>query len=181
MVGTMKYYALLAIATFILSACGNTSQSVDGLTPMPDYKDPSDKVMKEAIADYLQKHGAPPNSTYQFKRIDLNHDRKRDAIVLFKLPHTYWCGWDGCGMLILKAGTDNFTPLSTVNGVRGPIYVRNSGKNGWKDIIIRISGVRMADKNVVLSNSGRGYTNSPMLAPTFEGNLQNMKAQRLFR
>ena len=136
--------------------------------------------MKDAIADFLKKRNAPPNSTYQYKRIDLNNDRNLDAIVLFKLPHTYWCGWDGCGMLVLKAGTQSFTAVSTINSVRGPIHVRDTGKNGWRDIIVRISGTNMADKNIVMSHNGRGYPNSPMLAPDLDVPLSAIKTDRLF-
>jgi len=116
-----------------------------------------------------------------FKRIDLNSDRILDAIVLFKLPHTYWCGWDGCGMLILQANSKTLTPISAISGVRGPIYVREAGQGQWRDLIVRISGANMADKNVVLSNNGRGYPQSPMLAPDLSVNLDMINTQRLFR
>ena len=166
----------------LLSGCNGSVNTPSGLTPMPsDTKSPNDEKMKETITTYLTKRGAPPNSTYQYKRIDLNNDRILDAIVLFKLPHTYWCGWDGCGMLILKANSKTLTPFSTVIGVRGPIYVRDTGKNGWRDIIVRISGARMADKNIVLSNTGRGYPASPMLATDLDVSLGSINADKLFR
>ena len=176
----MKTFILLLSAIFILHGCsGNTNNP--GLTPMPTSGHLSDKKMKEAIADYLKQHKAPAYSEYQFARTDLNGDNRRDAIVLFKVPHTYWCGWDGCGMLILKAGNDRFTPASTISNVRGPIYIPNSRKNGWRDIIIRISGAEMADKNVVLSHNGRSYPNKPLLAPDLNIPVSSIQTEVHFK
>ena len=137
--------------------------------------------MKEAIAAYLKQNKAPPYSEYQYARTDLNGDHSRDAVVLFKVPHTYWCGWDGCGLLILKAGNETFNPITTIKNVRGPIYIPNSRKNGWRDIIIRISGASMADKNVVLSYNGRSYPKSPLLAPDLDKPLANIQKEVHFK
>ena len=40
---------------------------------------------------------------YDFRRVDLNGDGKRDALVLFTNPYGYWCGDNGCSMLVMKA------------------------------------------------------------------------------
>ena len=79
---------------FVLHGCGGSATN-QGMTPMPTSSNLSEAKMKEAIATYLKQRKAPPFSEYQFARTDLNGDNRRDAIVLFKVPHTYWCGWDG--------------------------------------------------------------------------------------
>ena len=61
---------------------------------------PPDSVLIDAVTKFVAAQGAPPNSEYDFSRVDLNRDGLYEGIVLFKLPHTYWCGWDGCGMVI---------------------------------------------------------------------------------
>ena len=176
----MKKILIIFVTILILSGCSTHSYD-QGLTPMPSGGELSDAQMKEAIAAYLKQRKAPPYSEYKFARTDLNGDNRRDAIVLFKVPHTYWCGWDGCGMLILKAGSETFTPVTTIKNVRGPIYIPNSRKNGWRDIIIRISGANMADKNVVMSHNGRSYPKSPLLAPDLATPVANIQKEIYFK
>lgn len=168
------------MALFMLNACSGNNERT-GLTPFPDKKGPSDEKLTEAVADYIQQKGVPANSDYDFARVDLNNDGWRDGIVLFKLPHTYWCGWDGCGMLVLRAKKESFTPISTISNVRGPIYVSSETNNGWRDIIIRISGARMADKNVKLTFNNGQYPQSPLLAPTLDIPLSALNTQIFFR
>jgi hypothetical protein len=176
----MKHILSLMTCLLLLSSCASAPNS-GGLTPLPGATDLPDAKLKEAITQYLKDQKAPPNSEYDFIRNDLNGDRARDGIVLFKLPHTYWCGWDGCGMTVFKAGASTFTPISTIRNVRGPIYVSSNQNNGWKDIIIRVSGTNMADKNVVLRNKGGAYPTSPLTAPDLSVPLNTIQKQRYFR
>lgn len=176
----MKNLTLILSFCLLVSACGGATTNT-GLTPLPDNRDLKDDVLFEAITNFLSVRDAPPNSSYDYVRVDLNGDGKRDGLVLFKLPHTYWCGWDGCGMAVFKAGDKKFTPMSVVNSVRGPIYVRATGTKGWRDIIIRTSGANMPDKNVVMMFDGRTYPNSPLLAPTLRQPLSSLSVETHFR
>lgn len=152
------------------------------MTPMSSLsEDPHDGALMEAISGFLATQNAPANSEYEYTRVDLDGDGRREGIVLFKLPHTYWCGWDGCGMAIFKADNQEFTPLSTVSNVRGPIYVSDKGHQGWRDIIIRTSGTHMPDKNIVLAYDGAGYPKSPLLAPTLQQKLSSLRTEKFFR
>ena len=176
---------LTLMLCFGLIACGsNNRTTVDGLTPLPPGTkqiSPPDSKLVEAINSFLKQRGAPPNSEYDFSRVDLNRDGLHEGLVLFKLPHTYWCGWDGCGMAIFQAKTHSFAPLSTISNVRGPIYVDTTSTRGWRNIIVRVSGTNMPDKNVILSFDGRGYPQSPMLARTLDGPLPVAEAMKIFR
>lgn len=177
----MKKILPLLLLCLFLSACGGSTSQNSGLTPLPQSTDLKDEVLFEAIANFLAVRDAPPNSSYDFVRVDLDGDGKREGLVLFKLPHTYWCGWDGCGMAVFKAGAKKFTPMSVINSVRGPVYVRSTGTNGWRDIIIRTSGANMPDKNVVMMFDGRTYPNSPLLSPTLQVPLSSLSVQTYFR
>ena len=148
---------------------------------MPGENDLPDFVLEEAVTQYLKAQGAPPNSVYDFVRDDLNGDGAREGIILFKLPHTYWCGWDGCTMAIFKSSGSEFTPLTTTRNVRGPIYVSSQKNRGWKDIIIRVSGANMADKNVILKFNGRSYPKTPLTAPNLKAPLRSLQTDMYFR
>lgn len=176
----MQRILSLAMALTLLSSCGGAPSS-SGLTPMPQSDDPKDSLLVDAITAYLVQQNAPSSSVYDFARIDLNGDGLRDGLVLFKLPHSYWCGWDGCGLTVFKAQKDKFTPLSAISSVRGPLYVSYTGVQGWRDLIIRISGTNMRDKNVVMHFDGRGYPKSPMLAQTLNAPLSSMQTDVFFK
>lgn len=142
--------------------------------------DPPDSALKAPMKRFIKSQNAPPHSEWDMIRIDLNDDGRRDAIVLFKLPHSFWCGWDGCGMLVLQATENSFVPLSTINNVRGPIYISDQRTNQWRDIIIRISGTKLRDKNIVMKFDGNSYPQSPLLAPDLEVPLSVLKTERFF-
>lgn len=172
--------ALSIIFALILTSCGGSSQNA-GLTPLPSsLNDPSDEALFEAVTRFIAAQGAPPNSVYDHERIDLNGDGARDGIVLFKLPHTHWCGWDGCGMAIFQARGKQFSLVNTISGVRAPIYIGNQTTNGWKDIILRVTGTNMPDKNVVLKFNGNQYPTTPMLAENLVTPMSRIKTTKLF-
>lgn len=185
MILPMKHFSpvLALILCLFLNACGNKdNNSSVGLTPLPDARQsPPDSALVDAINGFIVQQGAPANSEYNFSRVDLNNDGRQDGIVLFKLPHTYWCGWDGCGMAIFEATNNSFIPHSTINNVRGPIYVDSDGYEGWRNIIIRVSGTNMPDKDVVMVFDGHRYPQSPMLARTLDVPIPAYNTMKLFR
>lgn len=138
-------------------------------------------ALEAPLAAFIKTQNAPAQSTWDVARTDLDGDKRLDAIILFKSPHSYWCGWDGCGMLILRANDITFTPVTTINNVRGPIYVSRQRTNNWRDIIIRISGANFPDKNIVMKFNGTTYPNSPLLAPDLEVPLSALETERLLR
>lgn len=177
---------LITILCLSLAACGSSdgsSKRQQVLTPMPfagNVVEPSDEKLAMAVSQLVHQQNAPPNSVYDFERVDLNGDGRREGIVLFKLPHTHWCGWDGCGMAVFEATDDEFVPVATISNVRGPIYIPRTQNAGWRDIILRISGTNMPDKNIVMKFNGNSYPQSPMLAPTLDIPLSALQTQRYF-
>ncbi len=172
---------LLFLGLLFLSACGGASER--GLTPMPNtlFTGPPDSVLFEDVSKYVAAMGKPANSTYKHARVDLNKDGLLDGIVLFRLPHQSWCGWDGCGMAIFKAGQKNFTPMATMGGVRGPIYVLATSNKGWRDIVIRMTGMKTRDKNVLMRFDGRTYPNHAMMGQIYALQISKAKKKTLFK
>lgn len=153
-----------------LGACagvfGDGRESVDlsGLPPV----DPSDKILKASVEGFLKETGAPVASGYDFNRIDLDSDGRRDALVLFKTPYGYWCDMHGCTMLVMKAGNDEFDLVNAIQPVREPLYISNMQSNGWKHLVARVSG-RWDDgaKDVAMAYDGRQYPNNPAALPAY--------------
>ncbi|MBN8522113.1 MAG: hypothetical protein J0L77_09495 [Alphaproteobacteria bacterium] len=137
------------------------------MTPEPqEVTDPSDSVLKETIAQRLKGQNAPPQSQYDFARIDLNRDGQRDALVLYRLPHTYWCSWSGCLLSIFRAEENGFTFINDIPGIRGPLVISSNTSEGWRDIIIELSGTQLYNRRVTLAFSGSTYPSTPMNAPS---------------
>lgn len=161
--------ALLTVLSLSLAACSSGSDHAGGpLTPVPNGPvDPSDDILRVAVADFLQTSGAPVSSKFQFSRFDLDADGRRDALVLFSNPYGYWCDINGCTMLVLKAGDDRFTLINAIQPVRGPLYIGDSQSNGWKDIVVRVSGRWNAAKDVAMRYNGHEYPQNPDALPPF--------------
>lgn len=179
MIAIIRLLCCVYFCLFVISCSKDTVQT--DMTPLSGtYNDLSDDVLKNSIEEFLLTKSAPPNSVYEFERVDLNDDGRREALVLFSLPHHYWCGWDGCPMAIFQPHADKFTLLGLVNSVRAPVYLSYRKNNGWKDIVLRVSGARMPDKNVVLKYDGKSYPNTPMLAETYPWSVNNDHTYKLF-
>ena len=176
----MKFFAALLLIFFV-TGCGGAPSS-DHMTPMPgDFRGPPDSVLFEHVAAYVAANGRPANSVYDHVRVDMNADGLDDALVLFKLPHQVWCGWDGCGFVIFEANRESFTPIASMSGVRGPLYILKQRSNGWRDIVMRVSGTRQRDKNVIFKFDGRTYPRHPMLAAGYPVPLTSVEHRRYFR
>jgi len=171
---------LLLPLILLLAACGggkdktlavSAAMPEDGpLTPMPGefarVIDPGNGVFMDAITSYIAARGAPANSQYEFTRIDLNGDGRREGLVLLHSPHHYWCGLNGCQMVVFAADDEGFTPMAAVAPVRGPLMVSDKETNGWRDIIVRVSGRQHIEtKDVALRFDGRTYPQSPAQQP----------------
>lgn len=150
------------IALLFISAC-SSSTSTAPLTPLPaPVKEPSNEQLKADIQTYVRSVGAPAASGFQFNRIDLNGDGRREGLVLLNKPYGYWCEENGCQLLVFKANEDNFTFINTIKPIREPIYIENKLSHGWKNIVTRVSGRSgKAAKNVALKYNGNTYPTNP--------------------
>lgn len=189
------FAGLIALAT--LSGCGSTpdqeatsqlskiTPAAGGpLLPLPDevpVHDPDDGAFMDAISVWMDKVDAPPNSHYEFTRIDLDNDGRRDGLVLMQSPHQKWCMEYGCTMYIFRAHDEGFSFLSEVSPVRGPLVVSYAQTNGWRDIMAYVSGrAGWEAKNVALQFDGQGYPQQPALQPAVAINLLESDGVKIF-
>ncbi|HEY8189380.1 MAG TPA: hypothetical protein VIF12_01740 [Micavibrio sp.] len=179
----------LILSTILLSGCSSSgprplSYSDDGpLTPLPDEflpQDPEDQVLDSAVQDYLKLTKAPLSSRYDFTRVDLDGDHRRDALVMMEGPHGYWCAANGCSLIVFRAADDHFEWSSNIFPVRGPLYVSNTTSEGWKNLIIRVTGQPdVKAKDVAMQFDGRRYPSNPLTQPSVRVS-QDDHGQRLF-
>lgn len=165
--GTRLFLAFFAILA--LAGCASATLESEPLTPFPEAAlDPDDEVLAGAVQEFLLSTEAPNASQYEFSRTDLDNDGRRDALVLLNNPYGYWCGQHGCTMLVLRAHNDSFELVNAVQPIRTPLYVGNSETNGWKDLIVRVSGRQSEAKDVAMQYDGEHYPSSPASLPPHE-------------
>jgi hypothetical protein len=177
----MNMVVILTTA-LLLAACshGGCCNQSAALTPLADPVDPDDSVMRDAVTAFLTEQGAPISSMYEYQRVDLDGDKRRDALVLFKNPYGFWCGTHGCTMLIMKASDDSFELVNAIQPVRAPLYVSDQQTNGWRDIIVRVTGRKFDDsKDALMAFDGTQYPDNPDLQPSAFYLAENT-AQRVF-
>lgn len=165
-------FVLLSLLACALCACGSNLEmtTIDNnpLTPMPETHDPGDLVLMDSVKGFLKETGSPLYSEYEFSRMDLDDDGRRDALVLFKNPYGFWCGGHGCTMLVMKANDDSFTLVNSVQPIRTPLEISQQKTNGWNTMIARVSGRSGEPKDVALIFDGHSYPQDPSALPAFD-------------
>jgi hypothetical protein len=142
--------------------------------------DPDDKLLHLAVADYLKQAGHPASTRYDYVRYDLNGDTRRDALVMLKGPHYYWCDMNGCSMAVFRAHNDKFTLVSETFPIRGPIYIGDNATNGWRDLYVRVTGLSFAPaKDVIMTYDGTGYPRNPIFGAD-QPHTRLASSQRVF-
>jgi hypothetical protein len=174
--GKFRRFIILTSVLLLAACAGGTDHA--GLTPTGS-QDPDDAAMRESVTAFLQQTGAPVSSMYDFQRIDLDHDGRRDALVLFKNPYGYWCDQNGCTMLVMHAGEESFELVNAIQPVRGPLYVSSAATNGWRDIILHVGGRWSATRDVAMTYNGAQYPRNPDVMPPYLL-ASSANAQRVF-
>lgn len=178
-------FSALTTLPFLAACSGTGGDDVSMLhfqdeQGMPAPTDPSDAVLFASIQEYLSGRAGPANSQYQYVRADLNGDGLREGLVLFNLPHSYWCGWGGCTMAIFQAEDNQFALLSETSKIRGPVFIGETKSNGWAEIGVRLTGTSHADYNVMLQFDGYKYPDNPMDQATVPYDLASLGGMRVF-
>lgn len=171
---------LSTLSCLALAACAS-DEPVGPLSTAPGaYGGLNEADLRIAIHDYIAGQRGPANSQYEYSITDLNGDGRRDALVLFNLPYGYWCGWAGCTMIVFDGSGDDFAVQSEIRNVRGPLLVAENSTNGWRDIIVRVTGTRMSDKNVALQFENGTYPENPAGLTDIAQAMTTIPGKRLF-
>lgn len=143
--------------------------------------DPNDSLFMDVLSDWLNERKAPANTRYEFTRIDLDNDGRREGLVLMQSPHHEWCMEYGCTLFIFKAHDEGFSYLSEISPIRGPLIISEQRTNQWRDIIAHVSGRSGWDaKNVTLAFNGKSYPEQPAFEPAYSKNLLDIQGVKIF-
>lgn len=96
---------------------------------------------------------------YFYNTVDLNGDKKNDALVF--VAGNYFCGTGGCVFLIFKGTSKGFQLVTEMSVSRPPIIAANQKTNGWKDLIMLVYGGGIRQFYSHLKFNGKTYPKNP--------------------
>jgi hypothetical protein len=100
---------------------------------------------------------------YFYTFADLNQDGDQEAIAY--LVGSYACGTGGCTALIFDADGSDYTLNSRITVARTPIVVTDQQTEGWRDLVIPVSGGGATPGYHVVRWNGTAYAANPSVAP----------------
>lgn len=100
---------------------------------------------------------------YYYNKVDLNEDKKPETFVY--LLGTYVSGSGGSTALIFEGDKDQYKLVSKFTLVRNPIIVSDNKTNGWKDLIMYVSGGGIEPFYSQIKFDGSNYPSNPSVQP----------------
>jgi uncharacterized protein len=113
-------------------------------------------------AALVKKYGAK-GTRYFSNSVDLNGDGRREVVV--HIVSQMACGTGGCPTLVFAPTATGYRLLSNITLTRPPISVSGKSANGWKNLIVAISGGGITPGYSELSFNGGKYTGNPTISP----------------
>ena len=175
---TIQNFRLFALTITLLNGCGwNNDKTLGEAPPLLPIIEPmmrqelSDQYVTRAVQDYIKLKHAPSFSEYDFMRVDLDQDGWQDALIHLTAPYGQWCNKSGCTVLALHARENGFSLVGEISSIRPPFYISDTQTNGWRNLIVRVSGRIEKAKDVVLRFNGSEYPNSPIEFPASNSTL----------
>lgn len=123
-----------------------------------------DAEIEQAIVESLGgDRTALQQTRYYYDRIDLNGDRKPEALVY--LSGSYTCGTGGCKMLILEQSGQRYQLVSKMTLVNAPVIVSSEKSAGWNDLVLEVAGGGAVKHYAQMKFDGSTYPVNPSTEP----------------
>ena len=142
-------------------ATGTHVPRTDAVLTTPQSSHDLKPALQKAIIQFMQTEKVPTDreQTFLSDFVDLNEDGFTDALVV--LTGFYWCGTGGCTMLVFQGKDKAFEFVSRSTLVSPPVTVSETKTNGWRDLVITVSGGGMPAKKVAMKFDGKKYPLNP--------------------
>jgi len=125
-----------------------------------------DLNLEEAIKKEFDLNEEVENIRYYYNKIDLNGDGIPEVFVYLVGP--YVCGTGGCSGVIFKQENGEYKVLSRFSLVRNPVIISNTKTNGYRDIIMYVSGGGIKSFFARVRYDGKTYPMNPSIEPKVE-------------
>jgi hypothetical protein len=137
-------------------------------TAAPDRRDELRSFLQREFQherDDLRKYrGQDPEIRYDAAFVDLNGDRRDEAIIYLRGDGL--CGSGGCELYIYTPQGRSWREVTALSITRPPIRLLNGRSHGWRDIGVFVAGGGiLPGYNTQLRFNGRSYPTNPTVAP----------------
>ena len=100
---------------------------------------------------------------YFASEADLDADGRPELIVHVAGPMV--CGTGGCNTVVLAQDGGSLRAVATITVTRPPIIVAESSSNGWRDLLVSVSGGGIPAHMARLRFDGSSYPGNPTVEP----------------
>ncbi len=129
-----------------------------------------DILLEQAIINEFHLEEYDDNIRYYYNKVDLNDDGNPEIFVY--LVGSSVCGTGGCSGAIFKQEDKEYKLLSRFSLVRNPVIISNTKTNGYRDIIMHISGGGIESFFAQLKYDGTTYPSNPSIEPEINPNTK---------
>jgi tetratricopeptide (TPR) repeat protein len=125
-----------------------------------------DLKLEEAIKKEFDLNQDVGNVRYYYNKVDLNEDRIPEVFVYLVGP--FVCGTGGCSGVIFKQENGEYKVLSRFSLVNTPVIISNTKTNGYRDLIMYVSGGGIKSFFARVKYDGKAYPMNPSIEPKVE-------------
>ncbi|MDP4549372.1 hypothetical protein Q9251_00590 [Alkalihalobacillus macyae] len=122
-----------------------------------------DATLEEALAKEFDLKKGTDSIRYYYNKVDLNDDQTPETFVYLVGPMV--CGTGGCSALLLEENDEGYTVKSRFSLVRTPVIIQYETTNGWKDILMYVTGGGIEPAYHKLKFDGETYPSNPSVQP----------------
>jgi len=150
-VSTSRVSGLLAF--FLAVGTSSSAAAAEGTAQSP-LADELREILGEVIGEVRYFAGSA----------DLNGDGREETVVYVAGPSV--CGTGGCDTLVLESEDNGLRLVTRISVTRPPIVAASASTNGWRDIIVHVSGGGIIPGyDARLRFDGRTYPDTPPVEP----------------
>lgn len=158
---------ILILITVVLAGRSNT---VEGTGQQPDLtrvtyiqsETERDLKLEKALKELFELQKGD-SIRYFYNRVDLNNDQVPEIFAYVTGPLV--CGTGGCSAAIFQQAGSTYKLVSRFSLVRNPILISDKETNGWRDIIMYVSGGGIKGAYRELLFDGKTYPSNPSGQP----------------
>lgn len=121
-------------------------------------------ALHEYLLARLKPDPAEPPVRYSFALVDLDGDRREEAVV--RVEGSATCGSGGCNLLVLTPAGNSYREVSRHTIIWPPIGVLPARTRGWHDLSVFVAGGGIRPGyHARLRFDGRHYPLNPSVPP----------------
>lgn len=125
-----------------------------------------DTRLEAAIVEAYKLEKSENKVRYYFNRVQLNNNIEPETFVYLIGPE--FCGTGGCSAAIFTCESGQYKLLSKFTLVNNPVLITNNFTNGYRDIIMYVSGGGIKESYRIMKFNGSNYPENPSVQPKIE-------------